>query len=216
MVTKNRLGNNIKKRRLEMRVEFAQSNHWHLLLSFVKPKFNPFTSYIKWTLQCIHPPTMRHPSKVKRPAKRNSTFSQYLVDVCLAYRLPFIIITIASHHYHQTCWVPRKWARWVLVLGPTLHQIGVFSVGWCQELHSKKITGEAQSLVQRSLLGSWQQHQYALSLVLEAPAFMLRGLHLFLKHPSLRAISNDGWHCLICLWPFSLVDHSIIPNTCLH
>ena len=30
----------------------------------------------------------------------------------------------------------------------------IFSVGWNQEIGSKKITGEVQSLVQRSLLGS--------------------------------------------------------------
>ena len=55
----------------------------------------------------------------------------------------------------------------ILSLGPTLYQTLVISVGWSQELCSKKITGEVQSLVQRSLLEyTRQQHQQTVGLVL--------------------------------------------------
>lgn len=107
------------------------------------------------------------------------------------------------------------WMRLFLTQCLYFGQIAVFSVGWSQELGSKKLTGKVQSLAQRSLLDSTrQQHQYTVSSVLEtkwissycAPAFMLKGLHSFLP---LRATSNGGWHCLICLWPVSLVEDGI-------
>lgn len=52
----------------------------------------------------------------------------------------------------------RKWARWILVLGPTLHEILVFSVNLKREMSSKKTRRrEVQSLVPKKYVKVWSE-----------------------------------------------------------